>query len=309
MKILVTGATGFLGKPLCQALLMKGYGLRALVRDPEQAKKKLELPMEFLQWDGTEKGLPETALDEIHAVIHLAGESIAGKRWTDERKKKILDSRVQMEKALISRIHARDGERASRPQVFISGSAIGFYGDRGDEVLDEQSSSGSGILAEVCRQWEAETTSLDILGVRRVNVRTGMVLGRDGGALGSLMPLFRLGLGGPLGNGKQWISWIHLEDWVNALIFLLEKKDATGAFNLVAPHLLTNREFARSLGRALRRPAILTAPAFVMKSVLGEMAELILGSQRVKPARLEQAGFQFRFTTIESAWKDLARGS
>jgi uncharacterized protein (TIGR01777 family) len=299
MKILITGATGLIGKSLCRALLEKDHDVKALVRNLAQAKKALPYPMEFQEWDGTSKGLSE--IEGVDAVIHLAGEPIAGKRWSDERKKQILDSRIGTAKALIDAVRGF----ARKPKTFICGSAVGFYGDRGEEVLTEESAVGKGFLAEVASKWEEVTLPLDQMGVRRVNLRTGIVLGRNGGVLGTLVPLFQTGLGGPIGTGHQWMSWIHLKDMVEGILFLLENEKANGPFNLVSPNPETNLRFSRTLGMVVNRPAILSAPAVALKGLMGEMSEMVLASERVTPERLEGLGFRFQHPDLEDALYDL----
>jgi uncharacterized protein len=307
MKVLITGATGFIGKPLCRALLLKGHDVVALVRNVDQAQSKLPYPMEFVKWDGTEKGLPEGVLGGMDAVVHLAGEPIVGKgwakRWNEEQKARILKSRVDTAEALITKIEGLPEQK--RPKAFLSGSAVGFYGDRGSQILTEDSRPGEGFLSEVCQKWEEVTKPLDALGVRRVAVRTGAVLGRDGGMLKALLPVFKAGLGGPVGDGQQWVSWIHIEDMVAALLYLLENEKARGVFNGVGPAPVTNREFSQSLALVLHRPSLFKAPAFGLKAALGEASEIVLGSQRVLPEKLERQGFQFRFKRIEDALKNL----
>jgi uncharacterized protein (TIGR01777 family) len=300
MKILITGATGLIGKSLCRALLEKNYDVKALVRNVAHAKSTLPYPMEFEAWDGTRKGL--SSFKGIDAVIHLAGEPVAGKRWTEDRKKAILSSRIDTAQALIDAIK---DDLSERPKTFICGSAIGFYGDRGEEVLTEESEVGKGFLAEVVQKWEDVTKPLDQMGIRRVNLRTGAVLGRNGGMLSALVPLFQTGLGGPVGTGHQWVSWIHLQDMVNGIIFLLENEKAHGPFNMVAPHPVSNVRFSRTLAMVVNRPAVLTAPSIALKGALGEMSEIVLASQRVSSEKLENLGFQFQYSDVEDALYDL----
>ena len=303
MKILVTGATGFIGKPLVRALLLKGYDVTALVRDVPQAQQKLPYPMEFVSWDGTEKGLSDQVFDGVDGVIHLAGEPVIGKRWSEEQKARILNSRINTAEALVRKIEKRAGP--SRPKVFLSGSATGYYGNRGDELLTEDSPAGTGFLSEVCQKWERVAAHIDNLGVRRVNIRTGAVLGRNGGMLKALLPVFKAGAGGPVGEGKQWVSWIHLEDQISAIIFLLENDRARGVFNGVGPEPVRNSEFSRYLAKTLHRPAFFRTPALGLRLALGEASEVVLESTRVLPEKLERLGFQFRFKRIDDALKDL----
>jgi uncharacterized protein (TIGR01777 family) len=241
------------------------------------------------------------ALDRADAVINLAGESIAGSRWTEERKRAIRGSRIEATSALVAAIMA-----ASRPPgTFISGSAIGFYGAHGDEVVTEESPSGSDFLSDVCRQWE--TLAIEASSrTRVVLLRSGLVLARDGGALPQLALPFRLFAGGPVGSGQQYISWISLEDWVGLVRWAVTTNHASGPFNLTAPTPVTNREFARVLGRVLGRPAVIPAPASALRLVLGELADaLILGGQRVVPARAHALGYEFRHPTLEPALREI----
>jgi uncharacterized protein (TIGR01777 family) len=304
MKILITGATGFIGKPLCRKLLERGHDVRALVRNLETAKKALPYPMEFLQWNGKAGDLNLQVFDQVNAVIHLAGEPVVGKRWSESRKKGILSSRVDTAQALIAKI-TENPEIRKNTRTYVSGSAIGFYGDRGDETLTERSSAGSGFLSEVCQKWEDVAKPLDELGVRRAHLRTGIVLGRNGGALKPLLTLFQSGLGGPIGDGKQWMSWIHLEDIVSQLILLVENESLRGVFNGVSPDPVTNAQFSHSLGKALHKPAILSAPAVAIKGVMGEMAETVLASQRCVPEAFVAAGFKFKYEHLDSALQEI----
>jgi uncharacterized protein (TIGR01777 family) len=307
MKVLITGATGFIGKPLCRALLLKDHDVVALVRDADQARAKLPYPMEFVSWDGSEKGLSDRAvdgaLDEIDAIVHLAGEPIIGKRWNEEQKARILSSRINSAESLIRKLQKLP--EAKRPKVFLSGSAVGFYGDRGDELLTENSTPGTGFLSEVCQKWEGVVKPLEEMSIRRVIMRTGAVLGREGGMLKTLLPVFKAGMGGPVGDGKQWVSWIHIDDMVASLVYLLENEKARGVFNGVSPEPVTNRVFSQALAKAVHRPALFTAPAFGLKAALGEASAVVLASERVLPEKLERQGFQFRFKRLDDALKNL----
>jgi uncharacterized protein len=311
MKVLITGATGFIGKPLCRELLLKGHDVVALVRGVDQAREKLPYPMEFVGWDGSEKGLADRTFDGVDAIVHLAGEPIIGKgwgkRWSEGQKARILSSRINTAEAIIRKLQKLP--ESKRPKVFLSGSAVGFYGDRGDEILTEGSTPGTGFLSEVCQKWERVSKPLEEMGVRRVIMRTGAVLGREGGMLKALLPVFKAGIGGPVGDGKQWVSWIHLDDMVASLVYLLENEKARGVFNGVGPEPVTNRVFSRSLAKALHRPAPFTAPAFVLKVAMGEASEAVLASERVLPEKLERQGFQFRFKRLDDALKSLCEGA
>ena len=234
----------------------------------------------------------------MDGIIHLAGESIAGGIWTAKRRRRILDSRVTGTRFLAERAAALP----TPPRVFVSASAIGYYGDRGDEFLTEHSAAGSGFLAEVSRAWEEAAAPAAARGIRTVFLRLGLVLGATGGALSAMLPVFRLGLGGPMGNGRQWVSWVALEDVVGAIAFALSRDDLSGPMNIVAPEPARNRDFARAVGHALGRPALLPAPAFALKLFLGALAkEALLSSTRVNPSLLLASGYPFRFPSLAGA--------
>jgi hypothetical protein len=241
------------------------------------------------------------ALGECDVVVNLAGSPIADKRWTPQTKEQLRQSREGTTTAIVTTL----AKLKTRPVLLLNASAIGFYGPRGDEELTEDAPSGDGFLASLCREWEGAAGAAERLGVRVVTPRIGVVLGREGGALARMLPIFRLGLGGPLGRGTQWMSWIHVEDLVGLLMFLMSNA-AGGPVNATAPHPVTNAEFSRTLGRALGKPAFLPAPGFAMKLMLGEMAEeLLLTGQRVLPRRAQSLGFHFRFPFIAGALNDI----
>ena len=288
MKILVTGASGLVGSALVQLLADSGHEVVRLGRTaPGPAD---------LRWDPDAGVLEAAALEGFDGVIHLAGENIAAGRWNAARKRRIRESRVQG-----TRLLARTLANLERPPgVLVSASAVGFYGDRGDEELSEQSPAGSGFLSEVCREWEAATEAAAGKGIRVVHARLGVVLSRDGGALAKMLMPFKLGAGGIVGSGRQYMSWITLEDTAAALAHLLVTETAAGPVNVVAPAPVTNREFTKTLGRVLRRPTLFPLPAFVARLVFGEMADaLLLGSTRVKPASLLDSGYVFRHGSLE----------
>lgn len=297
MRLLVTGGTGFIGRALIPALLDKGWSVTVLTRDAEQARRLLPESAEVLT------ALPDTGY--FDAVINLAGENLSARRWNTAFKQRIVASRLETTQALLAWIQ----QQKSPPRVLLSGSAVGFYGDRGDQVLDESSPAGSEeeFSVSLCQQWEQLALQAESLGLRVCLLRTGIVLGQ-GGALAQLLPPFKLGLGGPVGSGRQWMPWIHLQDEVRAIVFLLEHGELSGPFNLTAPAPARNAAFARALGRALRRPALLPMPGFALKLAMGEMAELVLGGQKVKPVKLLQAGFEFQYPQLEQALKDLFDG-
>ena len=289
--VAVTGASGLIGTALTAALEERGDRVIPVGRRP---------PVGGVAWDPVARQIDEAALEGVDAVIHLAGETIDG-RWTSSKKRRILDSRVEGTEVLVGALSSLDRP----PAVVVSASAIGFYGDRGDEELTEDSEPGTGFLAEVCERWESAAVPIASSDTRLVLARTGIVCTPDGGALGRMLALTRLGLAGRLGNGRQWWSWITLEDEVRALLHLLDRPVA-GPVNLVAPGTCRNAEFVRTLARALRRPAVLPAPALALRAVLGEMANgLLLASARVRPVRLEDSGFTFKSPDFAVAISEL----
>jgi uncharacterized protein (TIGR01777 family) len=291
--ILLSGASGMLGTALRQALAGRGSSIVQLVRrDPSAADE--------LRWDpSARKPVADSQpLEGVRAAIHLSGASVAGHRWTDAYKREMVASRVKSTQTLASVLSSL----RQPPAALITASAAGFYGDRGNERLDERSSPGSGFLADLCRDWEAASQPAVVAGIRVVHPRLGVVLGAQAGALARMLPLFRLGLGGPLGSGRQWMSWISLQDAVAALLFLIDTPALTGPFNLTAPEPVTNSEFTQALSRAVHRPAVLPAPAFALRLAFGQMAdEALLASARVYPARLIRAGFRFAHPTVAEA--------
>jgi uncharacterized protein len=299
MKVLMTGATGFVGSKLVGLLVERGHEVVVLTRSVDSAKKRIGYPCSFFKWDGLTEAVPAKALEAVEAVVHLAGEGVAEKRWTPAQKRKILESRTLSTRSLVEAI----GKLEVPPKVFLSASAIGFYGDRGEETLTESSSRGEGFLSDVCVAWEAEASRANTL--RRVQCRIGIVLGEGGGALKPMVPLFQSGLGGPLGPGSQWMSWIHLTDLVSILAWALENPEVEGALNCVSPTPIRNREFTHALARALRVPAFLSAPAFALRLALGEMAKVVLASQRVLPRRALEKGFRFEHTQLDGALDSL----
>ncbi len=286
-KVAVTGASGLIGTALTAALEKRGDRVIPVGRRP---------PAGGVAWDPVTHRIDGAVLEGVDAVVHLAGERIDG-RWTASKKRRILNSRVEGTELLVRALSGLDRP----PSVVVSASAVGFYGDRGDDELTEDSEPGTGFLAEVCERWEAAAAPTASPDTRLVLARTGIVCTPDGGALGRMLALTRLGLGGRLGNGRQWWPWITLKDEVRALLHLLDTP-VVGPVNLVAPGICRNAEFVRDLARALRRPAVLPAPALALRAVLGEMANgLLLASARVRPVRLEDSGFTFRSPNLTSA--------
>lgn len=302
MRVVITGGSGLIGGALARDLGAAGHDAVVLSRDP--AKVRLSAGVRAMPWDGRTAAGWGSLLDGGTAIVHLAGESIAAGRWTADRKRRIRDSRVRSGLAVLQAIR----EAKEKPRALLQGSAVGYYGPRGDEELREDSPAGSDFLAGVCVDWEASTAEAEALGVRRVLLRTGVVLDRDGGALPKMALPFKLMAGGPLGNGHQWFPWIHRADEVGAIRFLLEHGDLDGArgpFNLTAPHPVTNRELTRILARVLHRPGFLPAPAFGLRLLLGEMADMLLHGQRAVPSRLLELGYAFRHPDAEEALRSL----
>ena len=296
MKVVIAGGTGFLGQPLAEALASGGRDVVVLTR--RLGAHAVDSRIRQVAWNPDEGKGPWTAEVEGAAVVNLAGEPIAAKRWSPSQKQRILDSRVRATRALAEAVRAA----ARPPLAFISGSAVGYYGPLGDEVVREDHAAGSDFLAGVCRQWEAEATQ-GAAGVTRVAcVRTGLVLEKDGGALRQMLTPFKLGVGGPLGSGRQYWPWIHRDDWVSLVRWAIDTSSASGAINATAPTPVTNAEFTRSLGRALHRPAFMPAPGFALRLALGEMADaLLLSGQRAIPAAAERLGFKFRYRDLDQA--------
>jgi len=281
LHVAVTGATGLVGRNLCAFLSTAGHRVTRIVRSPGPGD---------VGWDPMQGRLDPAAIEGVDAVVHLAGESILGLRWTEAKKRAIRESRVRGTRLLVDTF----AKMASPPATLVSASAVGFYGDRPDGDVDESSAPGRGFLADVCRDWEAEAQGAERLGLRVVRLRIGVVLTASGGALAAQLPLFRLGLGGPVGHGRQGLSWIGLDDLIYAIHFVLNRSDVAGAVDATAPGAVPNRVFARELGRVLRRPAVLPAPAFALRLALGEMAdEMLLGGAVARPGALEAAGFRF----------------
>lgn len=303
MKVLVTGGTGFVGRPLLKRLIESQHEVVLLSRNSESAKNSLGLPVQIFAWDPEAAPPPKAAYEGIDAIVHLAGESIAAGRWSEAQKKKILNSRTLSTRNLLKGAV----EAKAQLKVIVAASAIGIYGDRGNNVLSENSPQGIGFLADVCRAWEKESQYPGLESVRKVNLRIGIVLEQKGGALQKLLPIFKLGGGGPVGNGKQWMSWIHRSDLVEMILFSLTNENVTGLVNAVAPNPVTNAAFSRTLGTALNRPAFMPAPAIALKLAMGEMSELVLASQKVEAKKIQEAGFAFKFPKIQEALDDICK--
>ena len=297
MKVLISGSHGLVGSALATSLRRDRHEVFTLVRHvPKEATE--------LEWNPALGSLTKSDLEGMDAVVHLAGESIASGRWSDQKKQAIRDSRIKSTDLLADALsNLRDP-----PRVLISASAIGYYGDRGDEILTEESAPGNDFLAGVCMDWERAVQPAAKRGIRLVEARFGVILSTDGGALKKMLTPFRMGVGGRVGDGKQWMSWIALEDVIGALRFTLSNDALSGPVNFVAPHPVTNAEFTKALGHALSRPTIFPIPAFGARLAFGEMADaLLLASQRVVPARLQQAGYQFRYSSLAESLRAALR--
>lgn len=294
MHVLITGGSGFIGHALCHRLLQAGHTISVPTRHRERTAARL--PGVRVLGDIAE------AFD-VEAVVNLAGEPLMAGRWNARRKRMFRESRLGSTRRLVAWMVTQ----VQRPRVLVSGSAVGYYGPRDDTPLDESAPAGDDFASHLCRDWETEALEAESLGVRVCRLRTGIVLGRDGGALAKMLPPFKLGLGGPMGDGRQWLSWVHRGDLVRLIQWLLENDAAGGAYNGTAPEPATQREFAKTLGRVLHRPARLPTPAFALKLMFGEMSDLLLTGQRVLPAHATAEGFTFQYPRLEDALNDVLR--
>jgi NAD dependent epimerase/dehydratase family enzyme len=327
-RVVVTGATGLIGKALCKQLIAKGYQVVVFSRDPQKARDAVPGAAEYVAWQPAEHGAWASAIDGAYAVIHLAGASLFAKRWSRAYKREIVASREVGTRGLVSAM----AQAQVKPQVFISSSAVGYYGPSGDRPLDESAPAGSDFLAQVCQIWEREGEKAEALGIRTVILRSGVVIGSsdgklpfpidlagaslsrpgvilktDEGAFPLLMMPFRLFTGGPILPGTQWFAWVHIDDLVGILMLSLEDARARGPINATAPEPQTNRDFAKTLGRVMHRPAWLPVPGFAMKLLLGEMADMITTGQRVAPKKAMDLGYQFKYWTSEQAIRRILR--
>lgn len=300
MKVMISGGTGLIGRALAQGLLSRGHEAWVLTRSPQRGV--LPEQVRPVGWDaGASQGWVEQ-LEEMDVLVNLAGENLGAGRWTPERKRRILNSRVAAGKA----IEAAFRQARRKPPVLVQFSAVGYYGSHcGNQVLSAESPPGDDFLAEVCTAWEDSTRLVETIGVRRVITRSGLVLTRKGGVMERILLPFRLFAGGPLGGGRQWWPWIHIQDVVAGLIFLMEQERARGAFNLTAPQPVRMAEFGRTLARVIQRPYWLPVPEFALRLLLGEMSTLVMSSQRAIPLELEALGYPFRFATLRPALEDL----
>ncbi len=300
-RIILTGATGLIGRRLFRALRERGDRITILTRNTDRTAKIFTDAERILLWAPGVAGEWKSAIDGADAVVHLAGESIGGERWTEQYKKRILDSRVYGTREIVTAIEAA----AVKPGVLVSASAVGFYGDTGEVAVDEHSPAGGDFLAGVCVAWEREAARAEETGTRVVMTRMGVVLADDGGALEKFITPFRMFAGGPIGSGEQWFPWVHIDDAVGIILHAIDHPEVSGALNAVSPGLLRNREFAAALGEALKRPARFSVPGFAIKLAIGGFGASILGGQRVLPTRTLASGYRFKYETIEKALSDL----
>ena len=301
-RVLITGGTGLIGRALSASIAADGYEVIVLSRNPERAAG-LPPGVRAERWDARTAVGWGVLADGAYAVVNLAGEGISAGRWTPERKRRIRESRVNAGRAVVEAIEAAK----ARPLVLIQASGVGYYGRCGGEDVPESAPAGRDYLARLAVEWESSTAGVEALGVRRVIVRTGIVLSKNGGALPRMMLPFRFFIGGRLGSGKQWLPWIHIADEVGAIRFLLENEKARGAFNLGAPNPVTNADFSRWVGRQMGRPAVVPTPGFLLRLAFGEMAGMLLTGQRAVPRHLTQMGYAFRFAEAEAALRDILR--
>ena len=295
MRLVVAGGTGFIGCALRARLREKSHALTILTRT--QSSRAQATNEEWITWEPLAGKAPVAAVDGTDGIINLAGEPIVGKRWTASQKEKLRASRIATTRALVDAV----AEAKVKPKFLINGSAVGYYGPHGDETVSEETRPGSDFLSRLCVEWETEANKATQHDLRVVLLRTGIVLGRGGGALAKMVPPFKFFAGGPLGSGKQWMPWIHMEDEVGLILFALENRSATGPFNATAPKPVTMREFCATLGKVLGRPSWAPVPAFALKALLGEMADMLLTGQRAVPERAQKLGYKFRYPSLSEA--------
>lgn len=305
MKILITGATGLIGKELGQVLVTRGHTINVLSRNISNARAELPFPAKIFKWSPADGNIPSEALQDVEVIINLAGESIGAGRWNNKRKKLIYNSRIEGTRKLVDAIKRLSETGNCKVKDFISASAIGIYGNRKDNVLNESSEHGDDYLARVCKDWEKESQALSALNIRVVNPRIGIVLSQYGGALDKLLPLFTNGIGSAVGSGHQWMSWIHHTDLVNLFVHLVENQNVTGAVNAVAPQPVTNAEFSKVLATSLNKWLLPRVPSLMLKVALGEMSALVLDSQKVVAEKALQSGFTYKYPLLKDALKEI----
>ena len=300
-KIIITGATGSIGKRLIQELVVKGNEVKVFIRNPEKAINLFVSDVKIVRWDYKNLEEWKDQLNGVDAVIHLAGANLSSKRWNEEFKKLAYDSRVVSTRNLVEAIKSAE----KKPKAFICASAVGYYGNRYDEILSEESLPGDDYMANLCKDWEAEAAKVEQYGVRRVSVRTGLVLSKDEGVLKQLLLPFKLFVGGPLGNGRQWFPWIHIDDIVGIYLQAVDNEKLNGDVNASSPGIVRMNEFANTFGEVLHRPSLFNIPKFAMKIVAGEVADYAVMSQRISVDKILNAGYKFKFENLEEALRDL----
>lgn len=299
MRVIITGGTGLIGSALAKSLLADGHEVIVLSRNPGSAKIQPGVRIE--NWTARSGDGWSNLITSDTAIVNLAGAGIGDKRWSEDRKKLILESRVNAGAAVVDAI-----EKASeKPRVVIQSSAVGYYGTPGDQILTEDSPAGEDFLADVCKEWEDSTQAVESMGVRRVIIRSGVVLSMDGGALPRMLLPFKLMVGGPIGDGKHWFPWIHIDDEIKAIRFLIENENAKGVFNVMAPNPLTNGDFTHEVGKVMQKPAVIPVPKLALQMMFGEMAIMVIDGQRAVPKRLQEHNFEFVYPTVEPALKNL----
>lgn len=303
-KIIITGATGLIGIKLCNALIKRGDEITIFTRNIQKGKRELPEVKKFVEWDYRKPEQWKSELNRKDAVIHLAGANLAGRRWSEQYKKIIIDSRLTSTKNLILGMEEID----EKPGLFICASAVGYYGDKDEELITEQSPPSNDFLSELCKRWELEASKAEFLGIRRVSLRQAPVLSKNDGMIKEMKLPFKLFLGGPIGTGKQWLPWIHIEDLVNIYLFLLENKNITGPVNASSPNPVRMSEFADVMGKILQRPSYFKIPKFLIRLIKGDLADSITASQRVIPKKLLDAGFDFNFKDVQTSLRDLLIG-
>ncbi|MFI5237490.1 MAG: TIGR01777 family oxidoreductase [Ignavibacteriales bacterium] len=302
-KILITGATGAIGQNLVRRLLTAGNQVFIFTQNPEKAAKKLPEVKRIIKWDYDLKNEWKHELNGIDAVVHLAGENLSVKRWSEKFKKSAYESRILSTRKLVEAIKSIE----QKPNVFICASGVGIYGNRYDEILDEKSLTGNDFLSKLCTDWETEAKKVEELGVRRVSIRTGLVLIKDDGVLKKLKRPFKLFIGGSLGNGRQWFPWIHIDDVVGIYLKAIEDKNLCDVFNAASPGIVRTKEFAKTFGKILNRPSFLNIPKFAMKIAAGEVADYAVMSQRISADKILNSGYKFKFENLEEALRDLLK--
>ncbi len=302
-KIIVTGATGLIGRKLCSKLLEQGNEITIFTRNPEAAKKVIRGAKKYVKWNYNNPEEWKDYLNETDSVIHLAGTNLGAKRWNNEFKKELFNSRIESTRQLVNAIK----KCGNKPKSFITASAVGYYGDRGDEVLIEKSNPGKDFLSNLCSEWEKEAEKIEDQNVRRVSLRIGLTLSNEGGVLKKFLPPFKIFLGGPLGNGKQWFPWIHIEDLINILIHTIKTESLQGPVNVASPGIVRMNDFATSLGKILKRPSLLPVPKFAIRIAAGELGKYAVMSQRTSVEKILNSGYKFKFEKLEDALRDLLK--